>query len=367
MRQAQGFSVSPLVQSQLNSASSFAAYVKSLNNPWDMSPQRSGVDCGIPTALIRAYYSATAQVTSSQFGNMYIGYPRLWNPIYNGVYDPSGTDPSALWAYDTTTLPFNFPQTTTSQSVFEKARVSACSMRITPIASATNDQGMITFALMPPFSADAVANGTIPARLPFFQEGGSTDDIFCQLGGQWIQQHPLAQTVPFRHGATCYWRPQDPNSFTFQNWFVNTANPDGTTDGETINTTIAATQAVPFFVFNVHDTLAGTPPTVRIEMVLHLEATIASEYDGVVANGMAPHVIPAATAITAVRKVFGASGEKSGHVGTSSGMLENSGHSSASVVGQVASAVKSAVNVGGDVVSAAKGLMGFGSSLLSAI
>lgn len=347
---------------RMNSKMAMMAYLKALDNPWDYPPVRSGVDCGLPTAVLRAYYSTTTQLAPTNgFGQMFIAYPRLWSPIYTGFY--SGSSDGA-WTYDASTLPSSFPQTATAQSVFEKARVSAFSVRVTPIANATNDQGSITFALMPPFSEAGIDGNGQTQRLPWREPGGA-DDIFCTLGTQWLEQHPVAQTVPFRHGATFYWRPQDPNSFTFQSWMVDDVQA-GIGD-DTVSPEIAATQAVPFFAFCVSNT-TSPQPAIRIEMVLHLEATIASQYDGVVANGTAPHVVPAATALTGVRKVFGGTNEKSGHVGTSSGLTRNSGSGGPdNILSKVSDAVNTAVSVGGDVLGAADKFLGFGSSLLSSI
>lgn len=347
----------------MNSASAFTSYIHALNNPWDFSPQRSGVDCGIPTALVRAYLNVTGTIDNNLgFGTCWVAYPRLWTPIYRGEWDNSVT--AAPWAYNNTSSEAgqDFPQTASAQRIFEKARISACSMRLTPIVNATSDQGSITFALIPPFSPDGITN--VNPRLPFVQGGHSADDILCQLGGDWLQQHPLAQTVPFRHGATAYWRPQDPNSFTFQSAFLQQTEPSDAGDTSVTNT-IAATQGVPFFAFYVSGATEGA--LFRLEMVLHLECTIASHYDGVVANGLAPHVIPAATALTAVRKVFGGVSEKSGHVGTSSGLVQSSGGGGTNVISKIASAVKTAASVGGDVVDAAEKFMHFGSSVLSTV
>lgn len=367
IRRANGARVAPLsfgLQTQrMNSKMAMVSYLKALDNPWDYPPVRSGVDCGLPTAVLRAYYSATTQLAPTNgLGQMFIAYPRLWSPIYTGYYEDGS--PSQQWVYNSSVLPSQWPQTQSAQSVFEKARVSAFSVRVTPIANATNDQGSITFALIPPFSETGIQGPGDFQRLPWGEVGGA-DDIYCTLGTPWLEQHPVAQTVPFRHGATFYWRPQDPNSFTFQSWMVDYAQAGIGSD--LVSPEIAASQAVPFFAFCVSNT-TSPQPSIRIEMVLHLEATIASEYDGVVANGSAPHVIPAAAALTGVRKVFGGTNEKSGHVGTSSGLTRNSGSGGPdNILSKVSDAVNTAVSVGGDVLGAADKFLGFGSSLLSNI
>jgi len=311
---------------------------------------------------MRAYLSFTVPVTAGNggVGPCYIFYPRLWSPIYQGEYQAGGE--FEQWFYNNTAVPDVFPQTSSANSVFEKARIGAFSVRITPIANATNDQGSISFALIPPFSAAAISAEGSGLRLPFGEVAGS-DDIACTLGTQWLLQHPITQTVPFRHGATAYWRPQDPNSFTFQSWFLGEDQASSVTNSD-VQAQIASTQAVPFIAVSLNST-SGTP-SVQIEVVLHLEATIASEYDGIVSNGSAPHVIPAATALTGIRQVFGGANEKSGHAGTVTGMIENRS-SGGSLVSQISSAVNTAMKVGGDVVGVAKKFGDFGSSLLSMV
>jgi hypothetical protein len=193
------------------------------------------------------------------------------------VFYPNRITSSFMYS-GTTGAPYSFapaavqaPQGTQIISLYEKTRCLAAGVRIRPVQSATTNQGTITAALLgSERAADAAAFGITTGSAATFgyNEYGSFQSAIM---------------VPFSGGACCFWRPQDPNSFIF--------NEAQLTDTAT---SVATLQGIPFMVVG----LAGTAATASfiVEYIVHYEGYILGGNAGVIAVDKAP-----ATSFTTVQ------------------------------------------------------------------
>jgi hypothetical protein len=150
------------------------------------------------------------------------------------------------------------PQGAQIISLYEKARVLAAGVRIRPVQSATTNQGTITAALLgSERAADAV---------PF----GITTTAAATQGAIEYGSYQSSVMVPFAGGACVFWRPQDPNSFVF--------NESVLTDTAT---SVATIQGVPFMVMGIQGAAASA--SFIIEYIVHYEGYILAGNAGVIA------------------------------------------------------------------------------------
>lgn len=312
----------------LDTSSSMKAYLACLDNPFDNAPARSGVDCGLPTALC-TFYRRFTQQTNSNGSYSTVVHPRISSP--NLSSSSNGAPYTYVGGVD-------FNQTPAAQAVFSKGRVCSMGLRIRPLQPSTADQGRLSIGLLPAESITDIAN------MPGWGTSGTFNYGFQEFAGL-----PTVSTYSFKDGASVYWRPQDPNSFVFQGTLIN---PSSSTDA------LDALQSVPFFVMG----LSNTAPTASfdVEMVLHMECTIVSGYTGVISAQSSPVAYPPATLLNKVKEQFGHNLNKASHSGTIGGLLGNIakagiGFLTGGPMGGIASIASSILSMGSSVQSTGRG------------
>jgi len=261
-------------------------YQQLLNNPFDHPPVRVGVGCAVPTGLMTCYIRQGASCAAS--GNTaFIFYPgRLVNaPIMN----TNQTTAPYTWSSFAT-----FPQAANINSIYEKVRLIAAGVRIMPTQPSTADQGVISCGLMPSLRSSDLNNFGVQTTA---------------AGTIGLVEYPSlteSTVIPFKRGASIFWRPQDSNSFNFQEtYLVDTALSTTTLTG------------VPF----MYAGLSGCAATAafELEFIAHYEGVIAAGNAGVVDQSRSP-ATPDHHALLAADGVFQGS-NRTGVPGTEGGFL----------------------------------------------
>jgi hypothetical protein len=186
-------------------------------------------------------------------------YPgRVASPI---TYSNTGNSP-----YNYANLSSTNPsQATQIAALYEKVRLLACGVRIIPIQAATADQGVIVGSLLgAERAADAVLFGVTV-----------TGSASANYGFNEIGNYQGSTMTPFRKGLTAVWRPQDPNSFVFQEAFLT----DTTTSVSTV-------QGVPFIQVGISGVASGAQ--FIIEYIAHYEGYVLAGNAGVIAIDKSP-------------------------------------------------------------------------------
>lgn len=271
----------------------FSKYLACLNNPFDNGPARSGVDCAIPTSVASLYARSFVQCTSGGYVSL-IAHPRCSNPLYS-----TGT---AGAPYNYGVQIGSFPQSAGAQAIFTKGRVISAGIRIRSAQPSTADQGMISVVMMPGESINEVQN-----QVPNLAPGNTFNFGYNEIAG-----HPNASVYPFRRGCTVMWRPQDPNSFIFNQSIISLAN---------ITDSIDTAQSIPYFAIGVNGAAASA--IFELEYVVHLECVIGSTYAGVVESASTIRAIPSYAAMNAVKQLHGPALNKSSFPGSVGGIVEN--------------------------------------------
>jgi hypothetical protein len=247
----------------------------------------------IPTGVATLFLSANVTVGT---GASFVIYPRPWQPIL-----ASATASGSTYTYTSTGN--SFPQLASLVSLANGARTISCGIKITSTSNATNDSGMIVSGLMPrdnfsPFTAAVtptiVLNSTTENGLPF------TDTTTATQGGQQFLNYEQTESFAFRKGPTTFYKPQDPNDFTFRNYGYMA--PYGQFTGTNAVKTEDLQMSEPFFVVGAIGTAASS--TMLIEMVLHVEYTTGPFVNAIVNTGMGTMTADALSA--GARAVFGA-------------------------------------------------------------
>jgi len=151
-----------------------------------------------------------------------------------------------------------FQQTADLQARANGARVVAMGVRLTSIASATNDAGLVVAGLLPrddivPGSSttDNTVNG-----LPIDATTTATQGVTTFLNFEQTESFAL------RKGVSVFWRPLDPVDFTFRNWgTIDTLGTGELPENFCGNPVVIGIQN------------ATTSAPTLLEVVLHLEYT----------------------------------------------------------------------------------------------
>jgi len=234
-----------------------AAYMRCLNDPFNEPPARPGVGCALPTGLFTAYLRQTFTTSGAGTGSFVFIPSRLQNPIVT-----SGTA-SAPYSFGTAGIS-PFPQFSAINALYEKARILAAGVRLIPLQNSTNDQGLVSTALIPGLRTADVINF------------GQTTTIAATQGFNEYSNYPQTLQSPFKIGATTLWRPQDPNSFVFREAPMSD-NVSGIAD---------SLQNQPFMVAGFSGTAASAQ--FIAEFIVHFEGTIAAGNAGVIDLQRAP-------------------------------------------------------------------------------
>jgi len=257
---------------RFNSNSHLLAYMRCLNDPFNSPPCRSGVGTALPTGVWTAY-ARVPTATNGSGQASYVFYP---GRLTNMMLSSGSTGAPYTWASFNTP-----PQVAAAAILYERFRVTAAGIRVFPTQASTADSGVISMGLIP--SLNSAANA---------QQFG----IITGGGNYGYVEYPTYAEVsvaPFKQGMTCFWRPQDPISFSFGG-YSGYSFAGGTFDN---------IFAIPFIVVGLSGCSASA--AFDIEFIAHYESTITSGNAGVVSLQRAPATSDA-SALAASDKVFGA-------------------------------------------------------------
>jgi hypothetical protein len=223
------------------------AYMCCLNDPFNCPPVRLGAGCSQPTGLATLYTSGVIVTTSA---SSIVVWPRVFDTVL--VSSTSGPP------YTYTVAGVVFQQTADLQARANGARVVAMGVRLTSIASATNDAGLVVAGLLPrddivPGSSttDNTVNG-----LPIDATTTATQGVTTFLNFEQTESFAL------RKGVSVFWRPLDPVDFTFRNWgTIDTLGTGELPENFCGNPVVIGIQN------------ATTSAPTLLEVVLHLEYT----------------------------------------------------------------------------------------------
>jgi hypothetical protein len=257
-------------------------YKRCLMFPFDATPVRLGGECMMPTGT--ATLTLRSVVTPGVASFSMVIWP--WAITQNYI----SITAAAPYAYTAGGLGLAaaYPSGASLNTIANGGRVIAAGVRVTSIAAATNDNGVITVGCLPrestsdPFVAGGITAGGFPL----------TPTVVSTQGFNEFLNYLQTESYPVRCGASAFYRPQDPLDFEFR------LVPDiiGST-----NLLLANTPLTPFFVIGVQG--ASTTGSYIVEQILHLEYTVADGTVGVVNTGMGN--ISSQGLINAAKQVFG--------------------------------------------------------------
>jgi hypothetical protein len=226
----------------------------------------------------------------------------------NRIQIPVMASVSTAAPYNFSSLSPNYPQYTTVNALYEKARLLAAGIRIIPTMPSLSDGGSVTTALIPSIRVSDIVNF------------GQVTTLVGTYGFNEYPNFPESLVIPFKVGSSTYWRPQDPNSFVFKESVLT----DSVLYSSSSSFSQETLQGVPFIVIGMSGTAASCQFTV--EIISHFEGTIAAGNAGVIDLQRA-NPINDATAISAADRVFGDSNRtsKPGWIGPYNDSLPSSG------------------------------------------
>jgi hypothetical protein len=209
-------------------------------------------------------------------------YPWGFSPILSSV------TASAPYAY-TFAPNSNWPSANALQTLANGARIIAAGVRVFTVQSATTDQGTLTVGCLPREATNFTGAGNLPIT-----EGGFPYSIVTgpTQGANEFLNYTATETYPLRDGATVVYRPQDPLDLTFRHEIVDGFGTIGSQQ---------ETELTPFFVVGIIGAAASS--SVMVEVMAHLEYTVADGVAGVVNTGIGSMTTP--TAFGVLKSLFG--------------------------------------------------------------
>jgi hypothetical protein len=231
-------------------------YLMCLNNPFDNLPVRLGGETMMPTGL--ATFIRRGSVTLPAGGN------------YSIVCFPGQT---GILVSATTAAPYTYagavsgPNPTAFKAVANEARIIAAGLRVTTMAPATSNGGIITMGCLPRDRL-AVAWSATAYTSQGFPYGTSATPANVTQGSNEFFQYIQTEQYPLRAGASAVYRPEDPYDYIFHDYLVDE------------NAFQANEDITPFFVCGI--TGAGASTNVFIEAITHMEYTVKPSFTGII-------------------------------------------------------------------------------------
>jgi hypothetical protein len=233
-----------------------AKYLQCLNNPFDNLPVRLGGETMMPTGL--ATFTQRGTVVLPAGGN----YSIVKWPNQNWILVSASLNNPYTYA-----KAISGPSLSAFMAVANEARVVAAGIRVSTMAPATSNGGILSIGCLPRDRLAAAYAATVATSLGF-PYGDNPTPASCTQGANEIFQYIQTEQYPLREGGSAIYRPEDPYDYIFHDYNVDP-------------TAIQALEDVcPFFVCGVVGASAST--NLFIECVTHMEYTVKPSFTGII-------------------------------------------------------------------------------------